>query len=110
MNTDQIILEDHLKKTTKVASVVSGLIATLGSLGVVYGFYYTTRGTLIEHTEAIKEIKADVSEIRIKTQDAAVFEGVTKAQYNALEQKVNSIDTKMDKIADKLDQILIRNK
>jgi hypothetical protein len=108
MNTEQLILENHLKKTTKVASVISGLIATLGSLGVVYGFYYTTRGTLVEHGEAIKEVRIDVSEIKTKIVDAAIFEGVTKAQYKALEDKVNSIDTKMDKIGDKLDQILIR--
>ena len=108
MNAEHITLENHLKKTTKMASVISGLIATLGSLGVVYSFYYTTRGTLLEHSEAIKEVKDDVSDIKVKIADAAVFEGVSKAQYKALEDKVNSIDSKMDKIGDKLDQILIK--
>jgi hypothetical protein len=108
MSTKELTLENHLKRTTKVASVISGLIATLGSLGVMYGFYYNTRGTLVEHSDAIREVKTDVSQIKIKMNDAAVFEGVSKAQYKALEDKVNSIDNKMDKIGDKLDQILIR--
>jgi hypothetical protein len=108
MNTEHLTLENHLKRTTKVASVISGLIATLGSVGVVYSFYYSTRGTLLEHDEAIKEVKTDVSQIKVQMTNAAVFEGVSKAQYKALEDKVNSIDNKMDKIGDKLDQILIR--
>ena len=108
MNTEHLTLENHLKRTTKVASVISGIIATLGSLAVVYGFYYNTKGTLVEHTDEIKEVKADVSEIKIKINDAAVFEGVSKVQMKALEDKVNSIDTKMDKIDDKLDKILLK--
>jgi hypothetical protein len=108
MTSEHLILENHLKKTTKVASLISGFIATLGSLGVVYGFYYTTKGTLSDHTESIKEVKSDVAVIKGKINDAAIFEGVSKAQYKALEDKVNSIDVKMDKIGDKLDQILIR--
>lgn len=108
MTTEHLTLEHHLKRTTKVASVISGFIATLGSLAVVYGFYYNTKGTLSEHGEAIKEVKTDVSDIKNKMTESAVFEGVSKAQYKALEEKVNGIDKKMDKIGDKLDQILIR--
>ena len=74
----------------------------------MYGFYYNTRGTLVEHGEAIREVKTDVSQIKIQMTNTAVFEGVSKAQYKALEDKVSSIDNKMDKIGDKLDQILIR--
>jgi len=108
MNLEQSTLEQHLKRTTKVSSAIAGLIATLGSLAVVYGFYYNTQGTLNEHGESIKQVQAEVIDIKIKISEAAVFEGVTKAQYKALEDKVNSIDTKMDKMGDKLDQILLK--
>ena len=108
MNLEESTLEQHLKRTTKVSSAIAGLIATLGSLAVVYGFYYNTRGTLNEHTESIIQVQTEVNEIKVKISEAAVFEGVTKAQYKALEDKVNSIDSKMDKMGDKLDQILLK--
>jgi len=108
MNLEETTLEQHLKRTTKVSSAIAGLIATLGSLAVVYGFYYNTQGTLSEHTESINKVQSDVIDIQLKISEAAVFEGVTKAQYKALEDKVNSIDTKMDKMGDKLDQILLK--
>jgi len=108
MNLEKTTLEQHLKRTTKVSSAIAGIIATLGSLAVVYGFYYNTNGTLSEHTESIRKVQSDVIEIQVKISESAVFEGVTKAQYKALEDKVNSIDTKMDKIGDKLDLILIK--
>ena len=108
MNLEQSTLEQHLKRTTKVSSAIAGLIATLGSLAVVYGFYYNTQGTLNEHTESIIQVQTEVKEIKIKISEAAVFEGVTKAQYKALEDKVSSIDSKMDKMGDKLDQILLK--
>jgi hypothetical protein len=108
MNLEELTLEKHLKRTTKVSSAIAGTIATLGSLAVVYGFYYNTQGTLNEHTESINKVKSDVIDIQLKISEAAVFEGVTKAQYKALEDKVNSIDTKMDKMGDKLDQILLK--
>jgi hypothetical protein len=108
MNKEHLTLENHLKRTTKVASFVSGLIATLGSLGVVYGFYYNTKGTLLNHSESIEEVKTDVEQIKQKINDAAVFEGVSKTQIKVLEDKVNAIDNKMDKMDDKLDQILLR--
>lgn len=108
MNQEHLTLENHLKRTTKVASVISGVIATLGSLTIVYGFYYTTNDTLIQHENSIQEVKTDVIDIKVKINDAAVFEGVSKAQMKALEDKVNSIDSKMDKMGDKLDKILLK--
>ena len=108
MNLEETTLEQHLKRTTKVSSAIAGLIATLGSLAVVYGFYYKTQGTLSEHTESINKVQSDVIDIQLKISESAVFEGVTKAQYKALEDKVNSIDSKMDKMGDKLDLILIK--
>lgn len=108
MNKEHLTLESHLKKTTKLASFISTAIATIGSLSIVYGFYYSTKGTLTEHGEAINEVKSDVVLIKSKINESAVFEGVSKAQYKALEDKVSGIDKKMDKIGDKLDQILIR--
>ena len=108
MNLEETTLEQHLKRTTKVSSAIAGTIATLGSLAVVYGFYYNTQGTLNEHTESINQVQTEVKEIKIKISEAAVFEGVTKAQYKALEDKVSSIDSKMDKMGDKLDQILLK--
>ena len=50
MNLEELTLEKHLKRTTKVSSAIAGTIATLGSLAVVYGFYYNTNGTLNEHS------------------------------------------------------------
>jgi predicted amino acid racemase len=108
MNLEELTLEKHLKRTTKVSSAIAGTIATLGSLAVVYGFYYNTQGTLNEHSESINKVQSDVVDIQLKISESAVFEGVTKAQYKALEDKVNSIDTKMDKMGDKLDLILIK--
>ncbi len=103
-------LERHLKKTTKLATFISAVVGILTTLFVMYGFYYKTTETQEEHSESIKEVKKDVSEIKQKINRAEIFQGVSQAELNALQDKVNGIVKAVDKMDDKIDKILIQTK
>jgi hypothetical protein len=108
MNTEHATLEKHLKKSQLWSNSISAFVAILTASSVGYGFYYNTKNAINTHTEEIRELKQDVNEVKAKSNESAVFQGVSNAQIKALEDKVSSIDAKMDKMDDKLDQILIK--
>lgn len=103
-------LERHLKRTMKFATVVSAVVGVLTTLFVMYGFYYKTTQTQEEHTESIKEVKKDVLEIKKKINSAEIFQGVSQAEYKALQEKVSGIVKSVDRMDDKIDKLLIQTK
>lgn len=103
-------LERHLKKTTKLASFISVIVGFCTTLFVMYGFYYKTTETQDEHSESIKEVKKDVTEIKQKINTAEIFQGVSQAELNALQDKVNVIAKTVDKMDDKVDKLLVQTK
>ncbi len=110
LTSEHKVLETHLKKTTIISNAISLVIAIVASLGVVYGFYYNTRSKLQDHTNEIKEVKTEVVEIKNKMQDAAIFQGISKTEIKALQDKVSGIEKTVDKMDDKIDRLLIQTK
>lgn len=107
---ENLTLERHLKKTTVLSNLVTAFIAVITACGTVYAFYYETNSQMQLHANDIKEVKYDVNAIKDKLQESAVFEGVTKSEVKAVQDKVNGIETKVDKMNDKLDMILMQTK
>jgi gas vesicle protein len=108
MNSEHLTLEKHLKRTTITTHVVSSIIALITALGVVYGFYYKTNNTLDNHSNQIKEIKVDVTDVKNKVNESQIFQGVSSVEIKTLQEKVNAIDKKVDKMDEKLDKILMK--
>jgi hypothetical protein len=108
MTKDHELLEEHLKKTTIRTNVVSLLVALFTSATFVYGFYYKTEDTLQQHSVDINDVKADVTVVKNKLNESAIYQGVSQAELKALQDKVNGIDGKVDKMDDKLDRILLK--
>jgi peptidoglycan hydrolase CwlO-like protein len=108
MTKDHELLEQHLKKTTIRTNIVSILVALFTSATFVYGFYYKTENTLQKHSVDINDVKSDVTLVKNKLNESAIYQGVTQAEIKALQDKVNGIDGKVDKMDDKLDKILLK--
>jgi len=100
-------LERHIKRTNLTSTLISIVIGTVTALSVAYSFYFNTMRTLDEHSEDIKEVKSDVTEIKGEIKDISVFKGVSNAEIQGLQGKVERVEAKMDKMDDKLDKILI---
>lgn len=108
MTSDHKLLEEHLKKTTIRTNIVSLVVALFTSATFVYGFYYKTEETLQHHSVDINEVKADVTEVKNKLNENAIYQGISQAEIKGLQDKVNGIDAKVDKMDDKLDKILLK--
>lgn len=98
MEVNAELLEKHLRKTSIVSNVISITIALVTALSVGYGFYYSTRTTLENHTSDIMEVKGTVKEIQKKVIEIDIYKGVSGVEIVALKEKVDKMDTKLDKI------------
>ena len=98
MINEQITLEKHIKRTTLMSNSISLLIALCTALTVGYGFYYSTKNTLEEHTKDIKEVKQQVDKIDGKMNEVDVYKGVSESEIKELKQKVDKMDEKLDRI------------
>ena len=110
MNADHLVLEKHIKRATLVTNLISGLVAVLVALSVGFSFYYNTRATLNQHTDDIKEVKKDVSEIKSEIQEVDIFKGVSEIEVKTLSEKINKIESDVENMDDKLDRILLQTK
>jgi peptidoglycan hydrolase CwlO-like protein len=110
MTNDQVTLERHLKKATVWANTLSVVFALIASLSVGYGFYYNTNSTLQEHTDDIKEVKKDVTQIKNDIQEVDVFKGVSQYEVKTLEEKITKLEQDVSNMDEKLDQILMQTR
>lgn len=98
MTSEHTILEKHIKRTTLWSNSISLLIALFTALTVGYGFYYSTKSTLEQHTKDIKEVKENVKVIDQKMNEVDVYKGVSQTEIKELKSKVDKMDEKLDKI------------
>jgi hypothetical protein len=98
MTNEQAIFEKQIKKTTLWSNTTSLFIALFTALTVGYGFYYSTKATLEEHTKDIKEVKDNVKVIDEKMNEVDVYKGVSQTEIKDLKIKVDKMDEKLDKI------------
>jgi septation ring formation regulator EzrA len=110
MTTEHQTLEQHLKKATTVTNFVSAFVAMICAIGVGYGFYYKTSSTLDSHTQDIKEVKSDVTQIKNEIQATDVFKGVSQVEVQAMNDKINALEQNMSKMDEKLDKILLQTR
>ena len=108
MNIEHTILEKHIKRANFISTTLSIVVTILTATTIAYGFYYNTKGTLNRHTEDIQELKGDVTEVKNKVNESAVFQGVSTTEIKSLQDKMNSIDKKVDKVDEKLDKLIAR--
>jgi len=106
---DSSVLERHLKKTTIISNVVGFLIAMVTSLSFIYGFYYQTTDTVEQHTIQINEVKSDIKELTTAVNNTAVFQGASKEQIKALQEKIEGVQHTQDRIEDKIDKLIIKS-
>ncbi len=102
-------IEQLLVSVIKRLSLGSVLII-LSVLGGGYGFYWGTNGTLKEHTEAIKEIKTDIVEVKDGMNTTRTIEAVSISEQSATKERIIAIEKMIDKIDNKLDRVLIQTK
>ena len=98
MTNEHLVLEKHIKRTTLLSNSVSLLIALFTALTVGYGFYYSTKSTLEQHSFDIKEVKVKVEKIDTKMNEVDVYKGISETEINELKTKVDKMDEKLDRI------------
>ncbi len=91
---------DHIDRTIKRASFINGvlslIITIITALSVCYGFYYETKSKQEQHSISIREVKADVNEIKQIQNSAAVFQGVTQSELKTMKEWMIRMEDKMD--------------
>ncbi len=108
MHSEHLTLEKHIKRANFISTTLGIIVTVLCATTIAYGFYYNTKGTLNQHTEDIKELKVNVTEVVTKVNESAVYQGVSSTEIKALQDKVNSIDSKVDKVDEKLDRLIAK--
>lgn len=98
MTEEHLNLERHIKKTTLLSNSVSLLIALFTALTIGYGFYYSTKSTLEQHTVEIRDVKDQVIKIDGKMNEVNVYKGISETEIKELKQKVDKMDVKLDRI------------
>lgn len=98
MTNEHLVLEKHIKRTTLLSNSVSLLIALFTALTVGYGFYYSTKNTLEQHSSDIKDVKIKVQEIDTKMNEVDVYKGISETEIKELKAKVDKMDEKLDRI------------
>jgi hypothetical protein len=98
MLNEQAIIEKHIKRTTLWSNSMSLIIALFTALTIGYGFYYSTKSTLEEHSKDIKEVKENVKIIDEKMNVDDIYKGVSQTEIKDLKSKVDKMDEKLDKI------------
>ena len=68
------------------------------ALTVGYGFYYSTKNTLEQHSSDIKDVKIKVQEIDTKMNEVDVYKGISETEIKELKAKVDKMDEKLDRI------------
>jgi uncharacterized protein HemX len=109
MNTDNLTLERHIKKSTITSNFVSVLVALITALGVGYGFYYNTNNTLNSHTTQIQDVKTDVESLKDAVNNSAIFQGATGEQIKSVELQVNDVKNSQIRIEEKLDRLILKS-
>ena len=107
---DNAPLEKHLKKTTIISNVVGLFIALSTALSVGYAFYYKTSYTQTEHTKSIYDLKTDVTEIKVKLNEATLSTGISGSEINSLKDRMDKMEQNQNRIEDKIDKILFQTK
>lgn len=103
-------LEEHLKRWSLLANVISVVSALFVAMGVGYGFYYSTKSTLKQNTEDISHVKETMETLEIHLNDIDVFKGVSTVEVKALESKVDKNLKEIEKMDEKLDKILMQTR
>ena len=98
MTEEHLNLERHIKKTKLLSNSVSLLIALFTALTIGYGFYYSTKSTLEQHTVEIRDVKDQVIKIDGKMNEVNVYKGISETEIKELKQKVDKMDVKLDRI------------
>jgi uncharacterized membrane protein len=103
-----------IDKTEKRLSIVSNFLNSawviLGVIIAIVFFYVTTNSTLETHTDQIKEIKTDITDIKVQMKQSAIEQGISDEVIKNLNEKIISVDGKVDKMDEKLDKILMQTK
>jgi len=100
--TDLGHIERTLKKSSIISTILSIVVALLSTFAIGFGFYYQTKSSLEQHDREILELKQDVESTKSKVDELAIFRGVSSAEMENLEKKVDKIDEKLDKILNKI--------
>lgn len=95
-------IERTLKKSSLISTILSIVVALLSTFAIGFGFYYQTRSSLEQHDKEIIELKQDVESTKLKVDELSIYRGVSSAEMENLEKKVDKIDEKLDKILSKI--------
>tara|TARA_R110002153_G_scaffold54854_1_gene152511 strand:+ start:1261 stop:1587 length:327 start_codon:yes stop_codon:yes gene_type:complete len=97
-----IDIERMMKKSSLISTILSIIVALLSTCGIGFGFYYQTKASLEQHDRELIELKQDVEATRMKVDELSIYRGVSSAEMENLENKVDKIDVKLDKILNKI--------
>jgi hypothetical protein len=104
------VIEQHIRKTTIIANVISITGALVVAMSVGYGFYYNTKSALTQHGEELLELKDDVGNIHKQIDNIEIYKGVSSSEMDNLTLRVERMDNRLEKVDDKLDKILMQTR
>jgi uncharacterized protein HemX len=103
---EEQVLEKHLKKTVIVSNLLSVSVAIIAAISCGYGFYYTTNGTLENHSTEIKEVRQDIGAIKNEISNTAVFKGASVEKLHGIEDRISKMEQTQVRMEEKQDRVL----